>query len=134
SVTVAETGNNPLTASVQSLTPVHLLFRNLGLFAQDNWRTTPRLTLTYGLRWDVDFVPSTLQGQSLPAVTGFNLNDFSQLAIAPAGTPPYRTQYWNVAPRIGAAYQLRGKSAWQTVVRGGFGVFYDLASAQAGSL
>src|SRR6185295_835465 len=60
-----------------------LLFRNLGLYAQDTWRLLPRLTLTYGLRWDLDFTPESKGGPHLPAVTGFNLNDFSQLTMAP---------------------------------------------------
>jgi hypothetical protein len=111
-----------------------LLFRNLGLFAQDTWRVAPRLTLTYGLRWDVDFAPSSLNGPSIPAVTGYNLNNFSQLAIAPAGTPPFKTTYGNVAPRFGIAYQLDQNQEWITVLRGGFGVFYDLLTSQAGNL
>ncbi len=93
----------------------------------------PRLTLTFGLRWDVDFAPSSLHGPSLPAVTGYNLNDFSQLGMAPAGTPPFKTTYGNVAPRLGVAYQLSPKQDWQTVLRGGFGVFYDLASSETGT-
>jgi hypothetical protein len=39
-----------------------------------------------------------------------------------------------VAPRVGAAYQLSQSQDWQTVVRGGFGVFYDLATSEEGSL
>ena len=132
SVTAAETGNNALGPFVQSLNPSFLLFRNLGAFAQDAWRVSPRLTLTYGLRWDVDFAPATLSGPSLPAVTGFNLTNLSTLAIAPVGTPPFQTPYGNVAPRIGIAYAVRQNPDWQTVVRGGFGVFYDLASIQTG--
>jgi hypothetical protein len=110
-----------------------LLFRNLGLYAQDTWRLLPRLTLTYGLRWDLDFTPESKGGPNLPAVTGFNLNDFSQLTMAPDGTAPYDTTYGNVAPRIGLAYQLRQNQNWETVVRGGFGLFYDLASSEVGN-
>ena len=39
---------------------------------QDTWHATRHLTLTYGLRWDVDFAPSSLSGPSIPAVTGYN--------------------------------------------------------------
>src|SRR5260370_15521585 len=110
------------------------LFRNLGLYAQDTWRVLPRLTLTYGLRWDIDFAPGTLNGPPLAAVTGCNLNDLSTLALAPNGTPLYQTPYRNLAPRIGIAYQLRHNQNWQTIMRGGFGVFYDLASSEVGNL
>jgi hypothetical protein len=110
-----------------------LLFRNLGAYAQDTWRLLPRLTVTYGLRWDVDFAPASTGGPSLPAVTGFSLNNFSTLALAPAGTPLYRTSYGNVAPRIGAAYEIFQNPGWETVLRGGFGVFFDLANSEVGN-
>lgn len=106
-------------------------FNNLGAFAQDTWRVNPRLTMTYGLRWDVDFAPYTKLGYI--AVTGFNLNDLSQLALAPAGTSPFQTRFNNFAPRVGVAYQLSQSPSWQTVVRGGFGVFYDLATSEVGN-
>jgi outer membrane receptor protein involved in Fe transport len=123
-----------LENAVESSANATLLFRNLGIFAQDTWRITPRLTVTYGLRWDVDFVPSSINGPSLPAVTGFSTNDLSHLALAPAGTAPFKTTYGNLAPRVGVAYQLSQNQDWETVVRGGFGVFYDLDSSEVGTL
>jgi hypothetical protein len=108
-----------------------LRFRNLGMFAQDTWKALPRLTLTYGLRWDVDFSPSATP--NLLAVTGFNLNDLSNLNLAPDGTPLFRTRYGNVAPRFGLAYQVSQSPRWQSVLRGGFGVFYDLATQEVGN-
>ncbi len=109
------------------------VFHNLGAYAQDSWRVLPRLTLTYGLRWDVDFAPSS--NPALPAVTGFTgFNDLSQLALAPEGTSPFKTTFGNVAPRLGVAYQLHSNQEWQSVLRGGFGVFYDLVSSEAGNL
>lgn len=111
-----------------------LLFHNLGVFAQDTWKIAPRLTLTYGLRWDLDFAPSSANGPSLLAVTGYNLNDLSNLALAPPGTPPFKTAYGNFAPRAGAAYQLSQSQDWQTMIRGGLGIFYDLASSQVGNM
>jgi hypothetical protein len=109
----------------------NFLFHNLGTFAQDTWRINSVLTMTYGLRWDLDFVPSS--DPPLAAVTGFNLNDLSGLSLAPAGTPQFQTTYGNLAPRLGIAYLLRPSRDWETVIRGGFGVFYDLATSEAGN-
>ncbi|MGB9407516.1 MAG: TonB-dependent receptor, partial [Terracidiphilus sp.] len=127
----AETGTLYFS-EVESNTPITFLFHNLGVFAQDSWHIVPRLTMTYGLRWDVDFVPSS--SPEFPAVTGFNLSNLSNLALLPAGTPPYKTNWGNLAPRIGLAYQVSQSQRWQTVLRGGFGVFYDLASSEAGNM
>jgi Carboxypeptidase regulatory-like domain/TonB dependent receptor len=124
---------NPSFTFVSSNRRGALLFHNLGVFAQDTWHMRPRLTLTYGLRWDVDFAPSARNGISLSAVTGFNLNDLSHLALALPGTPPFTTTYDNFAPRVGVAYQLSQSQKWQTVLRGGFGVFYDLATSEVGN-
>jgi hypothetical protein len=110
-----------------------LLFRNLGLFAQDTWRVNPRLTLTYGLRWDVDFTPTTEDGPSIPAVTGFSRTDLSNLALAKPGTSIYDTRYGSVGPRIGVAYQVSQNANWALVLRSGFGLFYDLASTEVGN-
>lgn len=132
-VTLSRNGN--LSQSVVARTGVRpiFLFRNLGVYTQDTWRVFPRLTLTYGLRWDLDFPPQSLAGPNFPAVTGFSIRDLSKLTLAPAGTPPYKTTYGNVAPRLGIAYQLSQGRDWQTVLRGGFGVFYDLAGSEAGN-
>jgi hypothetical protein len=107
-----------------------LLFRNLGAYAEDTWRIKPSLTLTYGLRWDVDFTPYTINGPSLLALTGYDLNNLANLNVAPAGTPIFQTRYGNLAPRIGATYQLGSRQGWEMVARGGFGIFYDLASSE----
>jgi Carboxypeptidase regulatory-like domain/TonB dependent receptor-like, beta-barrel len=109
------------------------LLNNLSVFAQDSWRATPRLTATYGLRWDVDFTPSTENRVQLPALTGFSTTNLANLALAPAGTPIYQTQYGNVAPRVGIAYQAYQGADWGTVIRTGFGVFYNLASSEIGN-
>jgi hypothetical protein len=126
-----ETGQLFLGA-VLSARDATLRLQNLGAFAQDNWRISSRLTLTYGLRWDLDFAPSS--DPAFPAVTNFNVRNLSTLGLAPPGTPPYTTTYGNVAPRIGGAYQLSQRQGWETVFRGGFGVFYDLATTQTGNL
>jgi len=115
--------------------PATFLFRTFSLFAQDTWQLTPRLTLSYGLRWGVEFPPKTIDGPPLPAIENVNTSDFSQLVLAPAGTPAYKTNYRNFSPRIGVAYQLAQRNgAPSTVLRGGFGVYYDLAAGAAGNL
>jgi hypothetical protein len=126
----AETGASYFNYLASNL-PVTFLFRNLGVFAQDTWHIAPRLTMTYGLRWDVDFVPSS--SPEFNAVTGFDLSNLSNLALLPAGAPPYKTKWGNIAPRIGVAYQVSENQLWQTVLRGGFGIFYDLATSEAGN-
>jgi hypothetical protein len=132
-VDVPSAESGALYFSVDELSaPVTFLFRSLGIFAQDSWHIIPRLTMTYGLRWDVDFVPSS--DPEFPAVTGFDLTNLSNLALLPEGTSPYKTRWGNVAPRIGLAYQVSQSQSWQTVVRGGFGVFYDLAASEAGNI
>jgi hypothetical protein len=129
-VSSAEMGSLLFTTVGSSVTPTFHL-RNIGVYAQDTWKVIPRLTMTYGLRWDLDLSPSS--EPSLPAVVGFNLENLSGLALAPTGTEVYRTTYGNVAPRIGIAYQLSENTNWQTVLRAGFGVFYDLATAELGN-
>ena len=127
----AVAGNAFLTDVLTNVKP-QFLFRNLGMYAQDSWRLAPRLTLTYGVRWDTDFAPHSLNGPNYAAVTSLDLVDISTIALVPGAASPYRTTYGNFAPRIGAAYQVRGNRGMQTVLRGGFGVFYDLASSQVG--
>lgn len=130
----AAMAGTPFLTFVNAQTSSTLLFHNLGLFAQDTWRATPRLSLTYGLRWDIDYAPSSAEGPSLAAVTGFDLHNLANLALAPSGTPPFKTPYGGIAPRIGVAYGVSQSRSWQTVLRGGFGLFYDLATSEIGNL
>lgn len=108
-----------------------LLNYNLSLYGQDTWKMGERLTVTYGLRWDVN---PPVEGTNLTnqpfTVTG--LDNPSSLALAPRGTPLYQTTYGNVAPRVGVAYLVHGGTDRLTVVRSGFGVFYDLGSGSLG--
>jgi hypothetical protein len=110
-----------------------LLARNFSLYGQDTWKISPRFTVTYGLRWDVN--PS-LKGKNLNSepftVTG--LDDPATLSLAPRGTPLYETTYGNVAPRIGISYLLAQRPGWERVVRAGIGTFYDLGSGSLGNV
>ncbi|HLA09090.1 MAG TPA: TonB-dependent receptor [Pyrinomonadaceae bacterium] len=96
---------------------------NLSAYAQDTWRVSRRLTLDLGLRWDVNPAPSEANGLEQLAVT--QVGDLGTMDLAPLGTKAWKTTYTNFAPRVGVAYQLSQKPGGETVLRGGFGVFYD---------
>jgi hypothetical protein len=110
-------------------TSIEPLFENLSLFAQDAWRATSRLTITYGLRWDHNPPPGELSGH--PLYTVQNLNDPANAALAPKGSPLWNSTYTDFAPRFGVAYRIGGTSGRETVVRGGVGLFYDLGNNNA---
>ncbi len=101
-------------------------FNNFSAFAQDEWRATRRLSLSLGLRWDVNPPPGNAIGY-LP----YTLNEISDLAtasLAPKNTPLWKTDWHGFAPRIGLAYRLGQSSGRETVLRAGIGLFYDLGS------
>jgi hypothetical protein len=128
--------SNPATALVADSIAHQsdaLLSRNLSFYGRDTWKIKSRLTLIYGLRLDVN---PPLKGKNLAndPFTVEGLNDPSTMTLAPRGTPLYHTTYGNVAPRLGLAYQLRESSDWGSVLRGGFGVFYDLGSGSLGGV
>jgi hypothetical protein len=112
----------------------HPRYNNYSFYGQDTWKVTPRLTLDYGLRWELNPAPTVPSGEQMPAmavgITG-NPPNLSSATLAPAGTPFYKTFYKAFAPRGGVAYQLNSTKGRETVLRGGFGVYYDLGSSGA---
>jgi hypothetical protein len=107
------------TALVDNADVFSVKLDNYSLFAQDVWRASNRLALTYGVRWEINTPPvSATSGKPLYQVQG--IFDSNPLAIIPG--PLWHTTLSNFAPRIGAAYQINSK----TVARGGYGLFYDL--------
>ena len=112
-----------ITSVSDTLFPV---FTNFSAYAQDTWKVTPRLTLTYGLRWEVNPAPSEENGNDPFAVT--QVDNLATLDLAPRGEPLYATTYKNFAPRVGVSFQLFKGHGRETVLRSGFGVFYDLGT------
>jgi hypothetical protein len=119
-----ETGR--VNVSIQALAPVTgFRVHNFSGFLQDTWRVRPRLTLNYGMRYELNPAPS---GKLLP----YRLDQVRQpltARLAPPNTRLYETQWLNFAPRAGIALQLNGRGDF--VLRGGGGVFYDLGSGPA---
>ena len=83
--------------------------KQIGVYLQDQWMPTPRLTVTAGLRVDVPFVPVPPR-QHPVALAELGINT----ALTPSGNP-----LWS--PRIGVNYDLSSRGT--TVLRGGVGLF-----------
>jgi hypothetical protein len=91
-----------------------------GLYIQDIWRVTPKLTANFGLRWDY-FGPDTTPikfglGNFDPTTGLVNLANLGGVSSS-ANVQPY---YHDFSPRIGMAYKLTDK----TVIRSAFGTSY----------
>jgi hypothetical protein len=120
----------PVYASVDTTDTTELkpVFNDLSFFAQDAWQIKPRLTLNYGIRWDYDPPPSENSGH--PLYTATNLNDPANVALAPKGTALWKASKHNFAPRFGLSYEVHQNATFETVLRGGGGMFYGLGDAQ----
>lgn len=109
-----------------------------GYYAEDSWRTTDKLTLEFGLRYEI-FPPfseaKNLVGNgyvlgasgpqnctSLP-VGSPNFANVALLNPVNFGFKPFCPDYNNFAPRVGFSYDVTGKGT--TVLRGGWGEYYD---------
>jgi hypothetical protein len=112
--------------------PGYPLYTNFSAFGQDEWRLSSRLSLSLGVRWEVNPAPGVTKG-ILPYTLQGDISSPTSLTLAPQGTSLWRTTWYNFAPRLGVAYVLRNSSAWETVLRGGGGVFFDTGQ-QLGSL
>lgn len=109
-------------------------------FAQDTWALTPRLNVTWGMRWEFTPAPS-FRAPGLSAGSGSFRSRFPSEPIALANgellmayeqTPIWRASYTQFAPRVGIAWRVNEAST--TVLRGGFGIFYDTGFVSATEL
>ena len=125
---------DPFSSSLQysGYTRRHTFEDGFGLYVQDSFRVTPRLTFNYGLRWDyygviqekhnlfTNFIPT-----SFDPTTDTGTGNVVQVGSSGQGSL-YNSDYKNFSPRLSIAWDLTGKS--KTMVRAGWGLFYDAFS------
>ncbi len=92
-----------------------------GFYAQDDWRVTPKLTVNYGVRWDIIF-PETANSAATGGFTNLSTGFIQVAGVGPFGTNGgAKVDLKDLGGRFGFAYQAGSG----TVVRGAFGQMYD---------
>src|SRR5262245_30997970 len=133
----------PLTASGES-TSLSGNFNSFALFSfiQDDWKISPRLTLNFGLRYELNSRYAEVQNRQSYFDRNFPggrllLAGTSQAFIAPnslvngPATPRglYPADKNNFGPRVGLAFRPFGDN--RTAIRIGYGIFYSLVDGQS---
>lgn len=97
----------------------------LAFYVQDDWKVTPRLTLNLGLRWDANIgnLPDQANNRTYLILRQLNHPLTQALTRDPDSWSRSTPSLTEFQPRIGFAWDPTG--AGRTVIRGGYGIFYD---------
>jgi hypothetical protein len=133
-VTLADFATGQINSFEQDTTyTTHLSTWHTALFAQDNYRITPRFTANLGVRWDIDTPPVDPHNRTASFVPG------QQSTVSPAapkgmlfpgdagvGRGIIGTQFSHIAPRLGFAWDPFGDG--KTAIRAAAGIFWGSVS------
>ncbi len=119
----------PLLASVARVdNPQHLRTQSYNFFVNDSFRVSQRLTLTAGLRYEFNTPPvDTADRSNVYDVATGNLVQVGTNGVPRGG---FHADKNNFAPRVGLAWTVGESQA--TVVRAGYGVYYDQSALSPG--
>ncbi len=114
------------TLSTRGDSSINLRYYQLDFFGQDEWRLRPNFSLSYGLRYEYNTparelnrrIESTFNDPLLDLVPGLR-------PFVAGRTRIFDPDRNNFAPRIGFAYSLNPDAERATVIRAGYGLFYD---------
>jgi len=84
-------------------------------FIQDKWQATPKLTVSYGIRWDAQYMPETVDPKTTAYASLLNDPKFPSDGAIPDQTMQFQ-------PRLGLAWDARGNG--KSVIRASGGIFY----------
>ena len=127
-VAVGAASGDYLTLGAPGAAGINLRFYQLNFFAQDEWRVRPRLTLSYGLRYEYNTPPREAARRIEDTFASPQLDLVPGLRNFIAGrTRIFDPDRNNFAPRVSVAYaaDLFGRPDAPTVIRAGYGLFYD---------
>jgi hypothetical protein len=124
----------PDVLNLNAPTDAKLGYHSIGLYVQDSWKLSRKLTLDYGLRWDYQTYMTEQYGRMQDAsltTPDSKLGRNGAVLYGATCKCQFSHNYpFAFGPRLGGAYQLDTK----TVIRGGAGFQYDVAEAPNGVL
>lgn len=133
----------PTSGSLSWNTPTFITMHYYGAYLQDTWQVLPTLTVTGGLRWDIDTSPrdrhnrinagfcltctnpytSQINYANAPTLQNPLLGGLQFAGVNGSPSAPFKN-YWNHwQPRVGFSWGARPN----TVLRGGYGIFFPWA-------